>query len=203
MLELCGGVRAGGYDLCMVPETSVSGPDRTKNIADLQPGDHVWSWMDGELQARPVVAAWCSKDQEVSKVLTRGRTTVASGSCLFLRVVETARKTTHREAAAWAGFPPGRVPYGSRKDAACSVSGCPDRVDARGMCPRHFRRWHVHGDPRIYETTATIFGYEGHAWISSRSVICSSPSIVPPIQVRSKRFQMGRMSLETSHGCSV
>jgi len=28
------------------------------------------------------------------------------------------------------------------------------------MCPRHFRRWQVHGDPRIYETTATIFGYE-------------------------------------------
>lgn len=160
MLELCGGVGAGGYDLCMVPETSVSGPDRTKNIADLQPGDHVWSWMDGELQARPVVAASRSKDQEVSRVRTRGRTTVASGSCLFLRVVETARKTTHREAAAWAGFPPGRVPYGSRKDAACSVSGCPDRVDARGMCPRHFRRWQVHGDPRIYETTATIFGYE-------------------------------------------
>jgi hypothetical protein len=160
MLELCGGVGAGGYDLCMVPETSVSGPDRTKNIADLQPGDHVWSWMDGELQARPVVAAWRSKDQEVSRVRTRGRTTVASGSCLFLRVVETARKTTHREAAAWAGLPPGRVPYGSRKDAACSVSGCPDRVDARGMCPRHFRRWQVHGDPRIYETTATIFGYE-------------------------------------------
>jgi intein/homing endonuclease len=160
MLELYGGVGAGGYDLCMVPETSVSGPDRTKNIADLQPGDHVWSWMDGELQARPVVAAWRSKDQEVSRVRTRGRTTVASGSCLFLRVVETARKTTHREAAAWAGLPPGRVPYGSRKDAACSVSGCPDRVDARGMCPRHFRRWQVHGDPRIYETTATIFGYE-------------------------------------------
>ena len=160
MLELCGGVGAGGYDLCMVPETSVSGPDRTKNIADLQPGDHVWSWMDGELQARPVVAASRSKDQEVSRVRTRGRTTVASGSCLFLRVVETARKTTHREAAAWAGLPPGRVPYGSRKDAACSVSGCPDRVDARGMCPRHFRRWQVHGDPRIYETTATIFGYE-------------------------------------------
>ena len=160
MLELYGGVGAGGYDLCMVPETFVSGPDRTKNIADLQPGDHVWSWMDGELQARPVVAAWRSKDQEVSRVRTRGRTTVASGSCLFLRVVETARKTTHREAAAWAGLPPGRVPYGSRKDAACSVSGCPDRVDARGMCPRHFRRWQVHGDPRIYETTATIFGYE-------------------------------------------
>jgi intein/homing endonuclease len=144
----------------MVPDTSVPGPDRTKNIADLRPGDHVWSWMDGKLQTRPVVAAWRSKDQEVSKVRTRGRTTVASGSCLYLRVVETARKTTHREAAAWAGLPPGRVPYGSRKDAACSISGCPDRVDARGMCPRHFQRWQRHGDPRIYETTATIFGYE-------------------------------------------
>jgi hypothetical protein len=106
MLELCGGVGAGGYDLCMVPETSVSGPDRTKNIADLQPGDHVWSWTDGELQARPVVAAWRSKDQEVSRVRTRGRTTVASGSCLFLRVVETARKTTPR------GGCVGRAPAG-------------------------------------------------------------------------------------------
>jgi len=31
----------------------------------------------------------------------------------------------------------------------CAITGCPDRVLARGWCARHYRRWQRHGDPRI------------------------------------------------------
>jgi hypothetical protein len=99
--------------------------------------------------------------------------------------------------------PAGSCPYGSRKDAACSLSGCRRRVDARGMCPRHFQRWQRHGDPRVYETTATIFGYE---WAHLDRLNVGDLLVtldLAPILVRSRRFQMGPMSPGMSHGCSV
>lgn len=32
-------------------------------------------------------------------------------------------------------------------DAICSIDGCTNRAEKRGWCPKHYRRWHRHGDP--------------------------------------------------------
>ncbi len=32
-------------------------------------------------------------------------------------------------------------------DNVCSVAGCSKRIEARGLCDKHYRRWQRHGDP--------------------------------------------------------
>lgn len=83
-----GGVNWG--DCCLIAETPVWGPDGVTPIAELQPGQRVWSYVDGKLEAHQVTAAWFSKTQETFKVRTRHRSVTGSANHPFLRLVETA-----------------------------------------------------------------------------------------------------------------
>ena len=74
----------------MVPEALVPGPDGTKPICELAPGDAVWSWVDGQMQPHRILRARRSKDQPVLKLRTRNRIVEASADHLFLRVVRTS-----------------------------------------------------------------------------------------------------------------
>ncbi|MCF3941317.1 tape measure protein [Gordonia tangerina] len=82
-----GGVNWG--DCCLIAETPVWGPDGVTPIADLQPGQRVWSYVDGKLEAHRVTAAWFSKTQETFTVRTRQRAVTGSANHPFLRLVET------------------------------------------------------------------------------------------------------------------
>lgn len=78
-----------GYDCCLVGETRVFGPDGVKRMDQLAPGDMVWSFVDGRLEAHRVTAAWFSKRQTVYAVRTRNRTVLASDNHPFLRIACT------------------------------------------------------------------------------------------------------------------
>lgn len=80
-----GGVNWG--DCCLVGETAVWGPNGTKPISELQPGDYVYSYEDGKLTSNKVTAQWFSKRQETYKVRTRRRGVVGSDNHPFLRLV--------------------------------------------------------------------------------------------------------------------
>lgn len=100
-----GGVGPGGYDCCLVGETVVPGPDGTRRIDDLQAGDRVWSWVDGDLQAHTVTAAWESATQQTYRVNARGVSVVGSANHPFLRVTQTRpfdnRRPQAEKAAQW------------------------------------------------------------------------------------------------------
>ena len=81
-----GGVGPSGYDCCLVAETLVSGPSGMKQIDELRPGDEVWSWVEGRMEAHKVVAQWRSIDQETFRVRTANRSIVASANHPFLRI---------------------------------------------------------------------------------------------------------------------
>ena len=83
-----GGVDWG--DCCLTWETPVWGPHGSKPIGLLRPGDKVWSYVDGKIEAHEVTAQWFSKRQEVFKVRTRHRSVTGSANHPFLRVVQTA-----------------------------------------------------------------------------------------------------------------
>jgi hypothetical protein len=74
----------------MVPEALAPGPDGSKPICELAPGDAVWSWVDGQMQPHRILYARRSKDQPVLKLRTRSRIVEASADHLFLRVVRTS-----------------------------------------------------------------------------------------------------------------
>lgn len=81
-----GGVNWG--DCCLIAETPVWGPDGVTPIAEMRPGQRVWSYVDGKLEAHTVTAAWFSKTQETFTVRTRQRAVTGSANHPFLRLVE-------------------------------------------------------------------------------------------------------------------
>jgi intein/homing endonuclease len=85
-----GAVGPGSYGCCVVPEALVPGPDGTKPICELAPGDAIWSWVHGQMQPHRILHARRSKDQPVLKLRTRNRIVEASADHLFLRVVRTS-----------------------------------------------------------------------------------------------------------------
>lgn len=94
-----GGVNWG--DCCLVAETPVWGPDGATPIAELSPGQRVWSYVDGKLESHQVTAAWFSKTQEVFKVRTRHRAVTGSANHPFLRLVQSAPAKPRRGRRGW------------------------------------------------------------------------------------------------------
>ncbi|UZF57714.1 tape measure protein [Gordonia polyisoprenivorans] len=94
-----GGVNWG--DCCLVAETPVWGPDGATPIAELSPGQWVWSYVDGKLESHQVTAAWFSKAQEVFKVRTRHRAVTGSANHPFLRLVQSAPAKPRRGRRGW------------------------------------------------------------------------------------------------------
>jgi hypothetical protein len=81
-----GAIGLGGYD-CRIPGyVLIPGPDGAKRIDEITAGDRVWSFVDGQLEAHTVVAAWQSIRQPTFRVRTRNRTVDASANHPFLRV---------------------------------------------------------------------------------------------------------------------
>ena len=78
-----GGVNWG--DCCLVAETPVWGPDGATPIAELSPGQRVWSYVDGKLESHQVTAAWFSKTQQTFTVRAGSATVVGSDNHPFLR----------------------------------------------------------------------------------------------------------------------
>ncbi|WNM74419.1 tape measure protein [Gordonia phage BearBQ] len=83
-----GGVNWG--DCCLTSENSVWTPNGAIPMDQIKPGDRVWSYVDGKLEAHEVTASWFSKTQEVFKVRTRHRSVTGSANHPFLRLVQTA-----------------------------------------------------------------------------------------------------------------
>jgi intein/homing endonuclease len=83
-------VGPGTYRGGVVPEALVPGPDGTKPICELAPGDAIWSWVDGQLQPHWILHARRSKDQPVLKLRTRNRIVEAPANHRFLRVIRTS-----------------------------------------------------------------------------------------------------------------
>ena len=83
-----GGVNWG--DCCLTSENSVWTPDGAIPMDKIKPGDRVWSYVEGKLEAHEVTAAWFSKTQDVFKVRTRHRSVTGSANHPFLRLVQTS-----------------------------------------------------------------------------------------------------------------
>lgn len=89
-----GGFGPGGYDCCMRSGTRVRTLGGYQNIEDLQPGDQVMSFVDGEPHFNQVNAAWFSKRQETYRVRLRTRAVEASANHPFLRLGFTPEACT-------------------------------------------------------------------------------------------------------------
>lgn len=94
-----GGVNWG--DCCLTSENSVWTPDGAVPMDKIKPGDRVWSYVDGKLEAHEVTAAWFSKTQEVFKVRTRHRSVTGSANHPFLRLVQTSPAKPRAGARGW------------------------------------------------------------------------------------------------------
>jgi hypothetical protein len=62
----------------------------------------------------------------------------------------------------------------------CSISGCNGRFEARGMCQKHYYRWHRHGDPlhtRGYSTHGRTHdpNYARHTSMMARCYTSTDP----------------------------
>lgn len=86
-----GGIHWG--DCCLTGNTPVSTTRGSVQIQDLQPGDYVWSYVDGKMTANRVHKQWFSKRQDTFIVRTSHRSTEASDNHPFLRFDKVTGET--------------------------------------------------------------------------------------------------------------
>lgn len=153
-----GGVGPRGYDCCIIGGVRIYGPHGAKKIEDMRPGDHVYSYVDGRLEAHQVNAVWQSEHQEVFAVRTRNRKVTASANHPFMRLVKSNEVSTYTTDAQWHG--PVNMPRGSRGTMECTVSTCTNVAWSRGMCNTHLTPWRKYGDPRIKQVRTHSYKVE-------------------------------------------
>lgn len=88
-------------DCCLTSDNSVWTPDGAVPMDKIKPGDRVWSYVDGKLEAHEVTAAWFSKTQDVFKVRTRHRSVTGSANHPFLRLVQTGSAKPRKGVRGW------------------------------------------------------------------------------------------------------
>ena len=153
-----GGVGPRGYDCCIIGGVRIYGPHGAKKIEDMRPGDEVYSYVDGRLEAHHVNAVWQSEHQEVFAVRTRNRKVTASANHPFMRLVKRDEVSTYTVDAQWHG--PVDMPRGSRGTMECTVSTCTHLAWSRGMCNTHLTPWRKYGDPRTKQVRTHSYKVE-------------------------------------------
>lgn len=87
-----GAAGPGAFDCCLVPESMIQTPNGPKMIKNILPGDIVYSWSEGKLVERMVIAAKMQGKQEVFEVRTRNRAVQGSANHPFLVAIKDKRK---------------------------------------------------------------------------------------------------------------